>query len=51
MITIGMRAWLEAKRTGYMHSYMRMYWAKQIFKVVRRGLGQRGLDHRPSSDE
>jgi deoxyribodipyrimidine photo-lyase len=23
-------AWLEAKRTGYMHSYMRMYWAKQI---------------------
>jgi deoxyribodipyrimidine photo-lyase len=28
-------AWLEAKRTGYMHSYMRMYWAKQILRWSR----------------
>ncbi|HEX6174167.1 MAG TPA: deoxyribodipyrimidine photo-lyase [Candidatus Binatia bacterium] len=28
-------AWLEAKRTGYMHSYMRMYWAKQILRWTR----------------
>ena len=28
-------AWLEARRTGYMHSYMRMYWAKQILRWSR----------------
>lgn len=28
-------AMLEAKRTGYMHSYMRMYWAKQILRWSR----------------
>lgn len=28
-------ALLEAKRTGYMHSYMRMYWAKQILRWSR----------------
>lgn len=28
-------AFLEAKRTGYMHSHMRMYWAKQILRWSR----------------
>jgi deoxyribodipyrimidine photo-lyase len=28
-------AWLEATRTGYMHSYMRLSWAKQILRWSR----------------